>query len=338
MNKTPSLASLLYRAKNTITNKVGESNPAIDAVAAAIAGVAYGQYGYADYLYKQMHPETADEEWLYLYAARYDVERISYFFAAGTVNFQQTSGVVLIPSGVIVKTSDNKEYEVTTATYSDQPVPVKAVLPNIEGNLPAGENLYLVTAVTGLHPDEIISDEIAGGADLEEVEHWRERIVLAYNVKNAVGREEDYVFWSKSAHADIDFAWSLDNTPALGNVTVYIGQREVDPLVSDSIKVVAQDYIDANRLAGCHVFVTLPALKPVNIVIADVADIDIRNAIDSALQNFFTSRLDNRASLMANEVSTVISAITTQFTLVSPVATTTFLDNELLTYGGVTWQ
>jgi uncharacterized phage protein gp47/JayE len=338
MNKTPSLASLLYRAKSAITNKVGASNPATDAIAAAIAGVSYGQYAYQDYLFKQLNPETADEEWLYLWANRFKVERLAFAFSTGTVNFQLTQGVVNIPKSVILKTSDNKEYQVTAETNSDQPVPVQAVESGVAGNLPADVNLYLVTAVTGLNPDDITSNETAGGAGLEEVEHWRDRIVLAFNVKNAVGREQDYVFWAKSAHADIDYAWSLDNTPVLGNVTVYIGQRDNNPVLVEQIRVAAQDYIDANRLAGCHVFVQLPTLNPVTITISNVADITIRNKVEAALQTFFNNRLDNRTQLMANEVSTVISGITNQFTLVLPNAPTTFLDNELLTYGGVLWQ
>jgi uncharacterized phage protein gp47/JayE len=338
MSNTPSLQSLIYRAKTTLKNKTGVDNPAIDAIAAAIAGVAFGQYGYADYLYKQMHPETADEAWLYLHAERYNVERIAYFFAVGTINFLQTSGVVLIPSGVMVKTSDNKEYQVTSATNSNLPVAVKALLPNTQGNLPAGETLYLVSAVTGLHPESISSNEINGGSDIEDVEHWRDRIVLAFNVKKAVGRLNDYVFWAKSSHADIDYAWSLDNTPVLGNVTVYIGQRDNNPLLAEQIKVAAQDYIDANRLAGCHVFVQLPTLNLVPITLSNVEDITIRNNVEAALQAFFNNRLDNRTQLMANEISTVISGITNQFTLVQPNASTTFLASELLTYGGVIWQ
>jgi uncharacterized phage protein gp47/JayE len=337
MNKTPSLQSLIYRAKATLKNKTGVDNPAIDGIAAAIAGVAFGEYAYSDYLYKQMHPETADETWLYLHAERYKIERITHFFAVGTINFLQTSGVVPIPAGAIVRTSNNKEYQVTIATNSDLPVPVKALLPNVVGNLPAGEILYLVTAVTGLHPESIQSNELGGGADLEDVEHWRDRIVLAFNEKQIVGRLSDYAFWAKSAHADVDYAWGLDNTPLLGQVTVYIGQRENAPLLDEQVRNTAQEYIEINRLAGCHVFVKLPVLKPVSLVISNVSELTTRNNIVLALQQFFKTRLDNRTWLMANEISTVISKITTNFTLNSPNNTTAFADHELLTFGGITW-
>lgn len=338
MNPTPSLQSLIYRAKSTLKNKTGVDNPAIDALACAVGGAAFGQYGYADYLFKQMHPETCDEEWLYLHAERLKVYRISQTYAQGSCAFNQTSGVELVPVSTVLKTSDGKEYEVIIATNSDLPVALRALTPNTQGNLPAGESLYLVTAVTGLHPEGITSNEISGGAGIEELEHWRDRVLLAYNIKNAVGRLEDYKFWAVSAHADIDFAWALDNTPTLGQVTLFIAQHDDMPLLTEQIRITAQDYIDAERLAGCHVFTTLPTLKAIGLTISGVDDIDVRNTVNSALQNFFTTRVDSREPLMAHELSTVISGITPQFTLVSPSATTTFLNSELITFGGVTWQ
>jgi len=337
MSQTPSLQSLIYRAKTTFQSKTGVDNPAIDAFAAVIGGIAFGQYAYSDYLFKQINPETCDEEWLYLHAERLKAWRISQSYAEGTCNVENSASSSLVPSSVIVKTSAGIEYEVTTATASSLPVPIRALTSGESGNLPAGEKLYLVTAVTGLHPESITSNELSGGAELEELEHWRERVVLAYKEKTAVGKIEDYKYWALSSHSDIDFAWALDNTPQLGHVTVYIVQKEVEPLLSEQIRVIAQDYIDEQRLAGCHVFASLPTLKPTVITISGVDDIDVRENIDAVLQLFFTERIENREPLFSNEISTVIASITNQFTLVSPTTTTTLLTNELLTYGGVTW-
>lgn len=334
---TPSLAALLYRAKSTISNKLGVSNPATDAIAAAIAGVSYGQYAYQDFLFKQLNPETADEQWLYLWANRFKVERLSFVFAAGTVNFQLTQGVVNIPKGVILKTADNKEYQVTRATDSNLPVPIQAVESGETGNLPAGVSLYLVTAVTGLNPDHITSNEIAGGAGLEDIEHWRERIVIAFNEKQIVGKLEDYNFWAVSSHQDIDYAWALDNTPAAGNVTVYIGSHNVNPLLNDEIKATAQKHIDANRLAGCHAFVQTPVLKVVNMTISEVTDIETRNKVSTALQQYLISRSGSRETLRPSEISNVIQTITSEFTLVFPTSAIPLSENELHSMGDITW-
>jgi len=335
MTLTPSLQSLIYRATTTFKSKTGENTPAIDAFAAVIGGIAFGQYGYADYLFKQLSPETCDEEWLYIHADRLKIFRISSSYAQGTCNFDSAE---LITSSIVLKTRSGNEYEVTVATNSSLPVPIKSITAGEEGNLPAGETLYLVSAVTGLHPENITSNEISGGAGIEDLEHWRARVVLAYNVKTAVGRIKDYEYWAVSSHSDIDFAWALDNTPALGNVTVYIAQKSEQPLLTQQIVNVAQDYIDGERLAGCHVLPKLPTLKPVIITISSIQDVDIRTSVELALKTFFNDRLDNRETLFPSEISATITEITTQFAMVSPAIAVTILDNELLTYGGVAWQ
>lgn len=335
MTESPSLQALIYRASSTFKAKTGENTPAIDALAAVIGGIAFGQYGYADYLFKQLHPETCDEEWLYLHADRLKVFRISSSYAQGTCNFD---GIEQIPSSIILKTRSGNEYEVTAATNSSLPVPIKAIKAGNEGNLPSGENLYLVTAVTGLHPENITSNEINGGSGLEDLEHWRSRVVLAYNETNAVGRIKDYEFWAVSSHADIDFAWALDNSPELGHVTVFIANKSENPLLTTQIQNVTQKYIDNERLAGCHVFAKLPTLKPVNVIISNIDDVDTRNKIEDDLAIFFKNRLGNREKLYPSEISSVITNVTAQFTMIYPSVAIEMLDNELLTYGGVQWQ
>ena len=99
MSVQRSLVSLVERAKSTLVAKTGQNNPAIDAIACAIAGVSYGQYGYQDQLFRELSPETASEPWLYLHAKRYDIERLLPSFAQGLVRFEQLGGVVPIPKG-----------------------------------------------------------------------------------------------------------------------------------------------------------------------------------------------------------------------------------------------
>lgn len=336
MNK-PSLKELIQRVKTSLVYKTGQDNPAIDALASAIAGASFGQYSYQDYLFQQINPETANEDWLYIWAARVDMERIVALPANGTVLFDQVEGVVSIPAGVILKTADDKEYTVTQTINSAQPVPVQSVEQGATFNLATGSSLYLVTAVTGLNPNSITSNELSGGADIEDLEHWRDRIVSAFNQRQAVGTAEDYQAWSKTAHPDIDYAWTLDNTPILGNVTVYIGQRKTSPIVSDGTKKIAQDYIDSVRLAGCHVYVQHPTTKPIDIAINGVADLAVRDQIVIALQEFINDRLGLRTDITPSEIMLAITPITVSFGLTAPASIQTLANNELFTLGNITW-
>ena len=102
MSTQRSLQELINRAKATLIAQTGQNNPAIDAVACAIAGVSYGQYGYQDQLFRELHPETCSEPWLYLHATRHDTPRLLPTFARGFVQFEQLDGVVVIPKGTLL--------------------------------------------------------------------------------------------------------------------------------------------------------------------------------------------------------------------------------------------
>lgn len=336
MNK-PSLQQLIDRAKSTLVNKLGVANPAIDAMAAMVAGASYGQYAYQDYLFQQLNPETAFEPWLYLWASRFDVPRLAAQQAFGTVNFERSGEPVNVPAGIVLKTQDDKEYETTESGQSDQPIPVKSIDGGEQFNLLAGVKLTMTAAVAGLDPDEITTNTIDGGADIEELERWRERIVDAFNSRQAVGRLEDYEMWARSAHQDVDYAWGFDNTPDTGFVTLYIGQQESDPAVSDAVKAVVENYIEEQRLAGCHIYVHHPVAKPISVTISGVDDINTRDQLTAALEYYILSRMGDQEPITPGQIVLSMTSVTTDFSIVSPTQTTNIEDNEVFTFGGVTW-
>lgn len=333
-----SLHALIQRAKTTMVNQTGQDNPAIDALASAIAGSTFGQYAYQDYLFQQINPETADEEWLYIWAERVNQLRIPAKESQGFAIFTGAQGVVSIPEGTQLKTADDKHYLVTIATNSDQNVPIKSIEQGEAQNLQDGTSLYLVTAVSGLDPESITSYQVSSGANIEDVDHWRERIVSTFNQRQAVGTPKDYELWAKTSHADIDYAWALDNTPVLGKVTLYIGRRDNNPIVSNGIKQIAQNYIDSVRLAGCHVLVTHPTTKPINISINGVSNQTTREQITVVLQTLINEKLGQRSDLTPSEIILAITPITTNFGLTSPTSIQTLDNHQLFTLGAVTWN
>ena len=164
MSTQRSLQYLIDRAKATLIAKTGQNNPAIDAIASAIAGVSYGQYGYQDLLFRELHPETCSEDWLYLHAARHEEPRLQPQFAKGLVSFFQTGAVVVIPKGRVLLDDAGSEYITIREQYSDQQVEVIALKAGIESNLPNGAKLKLTQALSGVDPNTIISLGISGGA------------------------------------------------------------------------------------------------------------------------------------------------------------------------------
>lgn len=334
----PSLQTLIARAKATLVNKFGVTNPAIDAIAAAIGGGNYGNYAFQDYLFRQLNPETCDEEWLYLWASRLNTERISAVYSSGTVLFSGVVGSVTVPVDTVLKTQNNTQYRVTEETLASLPVPVESMVAGAEYDLPQGVNIYLVTAVTGLNPSDITTNEISGGSDIEDLEHWRIRVVAAFNEQQSIGRSEDYATWAISAHPDVDFAWARDNYPALGNVTIYAGNRSASPILSASVKQTIDDYIQTKRLAGCFSFVEDPIEKSIPITISDVADANTRISIETEIQSYFENRYGDQQEITPGQLIVIISNVTTNFSLISPVASVSPAKDEILTNGGITWQ
>jgi len=344
MSTQRSLQELLDRAKATLIAKTGENNPAIDAIASAIAGVSYGQYGYQDQLFRELHPETCSEPWLYLHATRHEVDRLQPQFATGGARFVQTGGTVVIPKGRILIDDAGNEYKTFQEQNSDEDVKIIALKAGPESNLPNGANLKLNEALSGVDPNNVQSKGISGGVGIEELEHWRKRVVSAFNKNQMIGKREDYQAWAVSAHADVDFAWALDNTPERGMVEVYVGARENDPTLSDEVMNLIQKAFETNRLAGCHPLAYQPKKILLDIEIQGIEEPDVRTDVITALEIFIKrkmGRIDEKTrkpeSITPTELTLEIADITNSFILKAPQGEVVIENNQIHVLGGVTW-
>lgn len=346
MSTQRSLASLVERAKSTLIASTGQNNPAIDAIACAIAGVSYGQYGYQDQLFRELSPETASEAWLYLHAKRYNVDRLLPSFARGFVRFEALDGVVLIPKGTLVVSALKLEFITLEARYSNTDVPVMALSSGISSNLNEGIVLTLPKAISGINPSKVQCLGVNGGADIESVEHWRQRVCTAFNKGALVGRREDYEAWAVSAHADVDYAWALDNTPERGMVRVFIGARESNPALPQSVIDTVQTYFSDARLAGCHPIARLPTPKPILVEIQNVHDEHIQASIVSALEELFKNKMGQRdnstippgpVSISPTELVLAIAPITNNYIVRQPIEEQFINNDEIHVLGEITW-
>lgn len=343
MSTQVSLQSLIERAKATLIAETGQNSPAIHAIASAIAGVSYGQYGYQDLLFRQLHPETCSEAWLYLHANRHNTPRLLPTFAKGFVQFTELGGTVVITKGTRL-THSNNEYETIKEQYSNVPVEVIALESGTASNLANGAKLTLSEGLSGIDPNNIQSLAIEGGADIEALEHWRARVIVAFEKNELIGKAEDYEVWAVSAHSDVDFAWALDNTPQRGMVEVYIGARENDPTLSGEIVNLVQATFEVNRLAGCHPFAHIPEKVPLNIEIQGIEDPSIRGDVVAALESLIKGKMGKidpvtkkPESITNTEIVLVISTVTNNFIVKTPAGEVAIEKNQIHVLGEVTW-
>ncbi|MFA0155415.1 baseplate J/gp47 family protein [Vibrio sp. 10N.261.46.A3] len=343
MSTPVSLESLILRAEANMVAATGQSNPAIKALASAIAGVSYGQYGYQDMLFREMHPETCSEPWLYLHASRHDTPRLLPTFATGEVMFTELGEAVVIPKGRVLTYLD-REYETIKEQYSHTPVQVIALQPGVDSNLPQGAILTLSEGLSGVDPTHVESLGVAGGADLETVEHWRPRVVNAFNSNELVGKAEDYEAWAVSAHSDVDFAWALDNTPSRGMVEVYIGARDNSPAVSDEVVRIVQSTFEENRLAGCHPVALQPAHALLDVEVQGIEEAVVRRDVTVALENLVKSKMGKidpatkkPEAITNTEIVLAISTVTSGFVVKAPVGEVVIENDQIHVLGVVTW-
>ncbi|WP_375751586.1 baseplate J/gp47 family protein [Vibrio sp. HN007] len=344
MSTQRSLQELIDRAQSTLIAKTGQNNPAINAIACAIAGVSYGQYGYQDQLFRELHPETCSEPWLYLHANRHDTPRLLPTFARGFVLFTQLGGAVVIPKGRLLTDPAGNEFETVKEQYSDSPVEVVALASGISSNLPAGATLTLSEGLSGVDPSNVQCQGIDGGADIEELEHWRARVIVAFEKNDLIGKADDYEVWAVSAHSDVDFAWALDNTPERGMVEVYIGARENNPTLGAEVVSLVQETFENNRLAGCHPKALLPEQAVLSIEIQGIEDQAVRDDVVTALENMVKAKMgkiddetEKPESITPTEIVLAISAVTNNFIVKSPTVEITINSNQIHVLGEVTW-
>lgn len=343
MSTQVSLEALIARAKANLIAETGQNNPAIDGIASAIAGVSYGQYGYQDLLFRQLHPETCSEAWLYLHANRHKAPRLLPTFATGRVQFTQLGVPVVIAKGTRLTYAD-KEYETTQEQYSNVPVEVIALKSGVNSNVPTDANLTLNEGLSGIDPNTVQSLGIEGGADIEELEHWRARVIVAFEKNELVGKAPDYEVWAVSAHSDVDFAWALDNTPIRGMVEVYIGARENAPTLSEEVVSLVQDTFEQNRLAGCHPIAHLPEQVPLNIEIQGIEEQVIRDDVVTVLENLVKQKMGKinpateQPEVISNtEIVLAVSGVTNNFIVTTPQGEVAIDNNQIHVLGEVTW-
>jgi len=75
----------------------------------------------------------------------------------------------------------------------------------------------------------------------------------------------------------------------------------------------------------------------VPVSISNIINVETRAQVKGALQQYMNARLGSRSTLLPNELSQIISAITDEFVLLYPLSPISLMDNELHVLGTVTW-
>ncbi len=184
-------------------------------VLAKVVGLAlYPVYLYFGWVVDQLFPDRCSETWLSVHARIWGVERIAATRAGGSVTVTGAAGTT-IAAGTRL-TLSGAVWATTAAVTIDETgsasLPVEAVSAGASGNRTADTELAFESPVLGLAAQvaTVEADGVTGGADLEDLEVWRGRLIERIRRPPCGGADYDYEGWARTggaARVTVHRAW-----------------------------------------------------------------------------------------------------------------------------------
>lgn len=346
----PTLPQLITTVRNDILTRL-----AVDSALAVLrrtdaevygrvqAAAVHTVYGYIDYLARNLLPDLADEDWLTRHANMKRCPRKAATFAAGFARWNVTTSGITIPAGVNIQRDDLTSYTTTAAATSAGGVlrvPVTCDTAGKEGNTDDGLAMRLVSPITGL-TSAGVADSIQGGADVEDLEVWRARVIERWYWTPQGGADGDYEVWAKEV-AGVTRAWTYRHWSGRGTVGVMVAKSDLINPIPDAATVAAvKAYIEPLApVAGADIYVFAPAAHTVNFQIRLNPDTTaVRYAVEAELRSMMLRDGGPESVLKPSRISEAISIATGEYshTLVSPAADVTIAKGEVGVVGTISW-
>ena len=229
------------------------------------------------WLARQLFASTADAAWLDRHGWELGLVRDPAATATGTATVACTPGLV-IPQGLQFQRADGATFSVRTATIpagSAVALPLAADLPGAAGNTDAATALTLVPsggAPAGLGTSATVdSAGISGGADAEEIEAFRARVLYRKRNPPMGGAKADYVEWTDAALPVVTGVWVDQYIGDPGHVWLaFTVSDQPDGIPAAGQIAAVQAYIEdpIRRPVTARVTVVAPVAQPVAITIS----------------------------------------------------------------------
>lgn len=282
----PSLKDLVERARQSFrVNLPGSDAWAwpnnVNPTAKVIGGMTHEIFGFADYIQRQKFALTADSENLDLHGEELGLARKPTAPARGNVVVTAPAAAIEVDTGALFGRADGAQYVALAGASipGAGTVTVECVcvtdgqLTNAIANTP----LEIISGVTGDDQATAAVDSLGllGGADVEDDESFRARILFRKRNPPHGGAPADYVQWcGQIAGVSFDsgrptvFVERLWQGPGTVRVFPLMFDLYADgiPQAADLVRVA--DLLATVQPAGAKVTVAAPIAVPVNVTIA----------------------------------------------------------------------
>lgn len=292
----------------------------------AAAAQIYALYVQADWVNRQCFPQTAQGEYLDHHAQLRALERKAAAHAQGVVRFFGDGGSAMdreIPAGTVCMTPGLVRFVTTqdavlAAGKSHVDIPVQAVEAGTAGNVIAGSVRVLAAApmgITGCANPQAIS----GGADAEDDEHLRARILDSF-LRLPNGANSAFYEQGALSFEEVVAAAALPRNRGIGTVDVVVATAQGLP--EQELLERLNDYFQQRREIAVNVQALAPETVSIDVVV-QVESEDMEQAVsgvEQALMNWFSGQRLSQDVLRAKLGSLIFGVDGVEnYTLLEPV-------------------
>jgi uncharacterized phage protein gp47/JayE len=282
-----------------IEAKIGQTIPALPkaffrVLATAQAGVIVLLYRFGAWEYDQIFPQTAGPEALGRIGEQYGIIRrpaVAAILTATATGASDTIipiGTLWQADGVVYQQEASIAIAAGTATIT-----IDALTTGDATNLANGSIVSLVTPIAGVDTDATIASTVTSGADIEDIEAYRLRVLQRLQQRPQGGAIPDYIAWSLEVPGIVRAFVELS---APGEVTVYpLEEISGADRIPDAGKLTeVETYLtDENRKPLCAtVQVSSSDERIIDITVSSLSpdNADVRQSIEDAWTAYLYGR------------------------------------------------
>jgi uncharacterized phage protein gp47/JayE len=263
-----------------------------DVFGRALAAAVHGMYGYLQYQAKQLLPSSAAESTLLAWQGPFYLRGDKPNAAVQSSGLARFTGNVGAPvdTAVELQRDDGRLFAVETGGvvgaggYVD--LVIKAAAGGFDGDTDAGVWLSLTAGVPGVDATaQVQAGGLTGGADEEDIESYRQRILRVTEAGAQTGRDIDWENWALEV-AGVTRAWAAPRLLGLGSMGLYfMRDDDVDPYPAPAECEAVRLHLEATGAPWGEIFAMAPVAKPVNITLHIEPDTPaMRAAVTAALR------------------------------------------------------
>lgn len=278
---------------------------------AAIAATIEGLYQKLAWLYRQIFPDTADEEELVHAAGIRGVPRKDPVAATGNVGLKGAQGVELLLGSTLTHRTTGEQFDslvsATLGTDGTATVQVRAQTVGASLNGLTGD-LVLTSPPLGMDANASFIEATTGGEDLEKPESLLARLLDIIQSPPAGGTVYDFKRWAKEVDGVAD-ALVLPGRRGGGSVDLVITASTGNP--SAEVIALCKEHVLSLCSVIADVWVFAPTIRSVDsIALVEVADGYTLAEVQAAAQagyNALLGAMKPRETLKRSQIEAMIN-------------------------------